>query len=433
MTTPAQRLSQLISCRTVSADPDPREFASLRGLLRDLYPLAHQALTREQTPNGSLLYTWRGASSQRPILLMAHHDVVPAPAADWSRDPFGGEIDGGAVHGRGALDDKGPLVCMFEAVEGLLAEGLTPAHDVLLFSGSDEETVGDGSKAAAALLSERRVTPWLVSDEGGGIVEPGMLPGTDHTSVAAVGIAEKGTVDVRIAALSPGGHSSMPQPHGATERLAEAVLRVSRHSPEVLLPEAVSRMIESRRPHLPPAVGRTLDGDPVAIATALAGLGPELEAMTRTTMVVTRLSGSPGDNVLATRAEANINVRLAPGDTTAALLRRLGTLLDGLHVEVVSVSGEDPSPTAPSIGGPWDLVNRAIAAVDPDLEVVPYLQSGSTDSRFFTELSPAVYRFAPLVMNAAQRRSIHGNDEHVSIAALEAGIRFHRTLIHDHR
>lgn len=431
--TPAERLSQLITCRTVSAEPDPREFARLRGLLPELYPLAHDALEREEMDNGSLLYMWRGVARERPILLMAHHDVVPAPAEGWRHDPFGGEIAGGAVHGRGALDDKGALVCLFEAVEGLLTEGVTPAHDILLFSGADEETVGDGAKAAAAVLTARGLTPWLVSDEGGGIVEPGMLPGTAHTSVAAVGVAEKGTVDVRIAALSDGGHSSMPQPHGATERLAEAVVRVSRYSPEVLLPEAVSRMIESRRRHLPAALAQRLDGDPVATATALAALGPELEAMTRTTMVVTRLSGSPGDNVLATRAEANINVRLAPGDTTAALLERVGALLHGLRIEVVSVSGDDPSPTAPSTGGPWDLVTRAIRSVDPDVAVVPYLQSGSTDSRYFTELTPAVYRFAPLVMNAAQRRSIHGVDEHVSIAALEAGIAFHRTLIRDHQ
>ena len=183
--TPAERLSQLIACRTVSADPDPREFARLRGLLAELYPRAHEALVREELPNGSLLYTWRGAAQERPLLLMAHHDVVPAPTEGWSRDPFGGELDGGAVHGRGALDDKGPLVCLFDAVESLLAEGHVPAHDVLLFTGADEETVGDGAKAAAALLAERGVTPWLVSDEGGAIVEPGMLPGTDGTPVAA--------------------------------------------------------------------------------------------------------------------------------------------------------------------------------------------------------------------------------------------------------
>jgi carboxypeptidase PM20D1 len=430
--TPAERLSLLIACRTVSADPDPREFARLRGLLGDLYPRAHDALTREELDNGSLLYTWRGAARERPLLLMAHHDVVPAPAEGWTRDPFGGEINEGAVHGRGALDDKGPLVCMFEAVEGLLAEGLTPAHDVLLFTGSDEETVGDGAKAAAALLGQRGVKPWLVSDEGGGIVEPGMLPGTADTAVAAVAVAEKGTVDVRIAALSPGGHSSMPQPNGATERLAEAVVRISRHVPEVVLPEAVSRMIASRAPHLPASLAQAVSGDAQNTAHVLAGLGPELEAMTRTTMVVTRLSGSPGDNVLATRAEANVNVRLVPGDTIAALLARLATLLADLDIEVVSVSGDDPSPTAPSAGEPWELLERAVRAVDPELAVVPYLQSGSTDSRYFTDLAPAVYRFAPLVMTAAQRRSIHGIDEHVSIAALEAGTAFHRTLIRDH-
>ena len=246
-------------------------------------------------------------------------------------------------------------------------------------------------------------------------------------------MAEKGTVDVRIAALSPGGHSSMPQPRGATERLAEAVVRISRHTPEVILPEAVRRMVDARRAHLPAELAERVDGDALSTATALAGLGPELEAMTRTTMVVTRLSGSPGDNVLATRAEANVYVRLAPGDSIAALLDRLAVLLADLEIQVVSVSGDDPSPTAPSTGAPWELLTRAVHAIDPGLAVVPYLQSGSTDSRYVTALTSAVYRFAALVMTAAQRRTIHGVDEHVTLAALEAGVAFHRTLISDHR
>lgn len=430
-------LSALIACRTVSATPDAAEFARFRGTLAELYPRTHAEIEYEVLPGGSLLYRWHGASSDRPLLLMAHHDVVPAPVSGWAEngwlaDPFAGEVIDGAVYGRGALDDKGALVCIFEAVEQLLVEGFTPARDVLLFSGADEETLGSGAKTAAQLLTERGITPWLVSDEGGAIVEPGMLPGTP-THTAAVAVAEKGTVDVQLVARSLGGHSSMPLPGGATERLAEAVLRVSRFEPGNTTPEALRRMLENRRPHLDLELARAMNGHDEQLARVVASQGPELDAMTRTTMVVTRLDGSEGDNVLATTAKANINVRLVPGDTIDALVQRLERLLHGLDVQIARVSGDDPSPTAPSEGAPWELLNKAIHAVDPALDIVPYLQSGSTDSRYFTDATRQVYRFAPLVMHEAQRRSVHGINEHVAIDALERGIAFPRTLITENR
>lgn len=428
----AENLSALIQCRTVSADPDPREFARLREVLDQLYPATHAALVRDVLPDGSLLLTWRGRNSLRPLLLMAHHDVVPAPTPGWSVDPFGGIVTEIGVHGRGALDDKGPLVCVMEAVEQLVAQGFTPEHDVLIFSGADEETAGRGAQMAADLLRSRDVTPWLVSDEGGAIVEAGMLPGTT-TPIAAVAVAEKGTVDVRIAAVGVGGHSSMPQPRGTTERLAEAILRICRYQPQQTIPDAVRCMLEDRRAGLSPELASALDGPPARLAELLAMHGEEIAAMTRTTMAVTRLQGSPGDNVLATRAEANVNVRLTPGDTIELLVDRLSTLLADLEIEIAPPVGDNPSPTASCDGPQWALVKEAVAAIDPTLAVVPYLQSGSTDSRYFARSCPATYRFAPLVMNSEQRRAIHGIDEYVTHEALDGGIAFHRRLIERHR
>ncbi len=434
---PADKLAALLSCRTVSEPTvhDAAAFTRLRATLETLFPLLHRAAPRIELADGSLLWHWPGADAARPLLLMAHHDVVPVGGQEWTRPPFEGRVEDGYVHGRGALDDKGPLVCLLEAGERLAARGFIPAQDVWVFSGADEETVGRGARMAAGWLRARGVRPWLVSDEGGAVVERSMFGsagaaagaqtnalGAEHAAggtVAAVAIAEKGTVDVRIAARAAAGHSSVPMPGGAAERLAEAVLRISRAEPIVRLSTAVRAMRE--------ALGVS-DGSDEEILAEIRGAGGELAAMVQTTMAVTRLTGSDGDNVIPAVARATINVRLVPGDDRTALAERLRALLVDLDIEVEEMVGDDPSPTSATAGAAWELMRAAIVAAFPHAQVVPYLQSGSTDSRSFVDC-PHVYRFAPLEMPAEDRARIHGPDERVAVSALDAGIRFYEALL----
>lgn len=427
--TPADRLAVLLQHRTVS-DPshhDPTEFAALRETLSRLYPLLHSRTERIDLGHDSLLFRWRGHDSTAPLVLMAHHDVVPAPAEDWRRDPFGGEIADGSVHGRGALDDKGPLVCVLDAVEGLLADGHQPRRDIYVLSGADEETDGHGAALAAAWMKERGIEPWLVADEGGAVVTD-FLPEVSRPA-ALVAIAEKGTVDLRIVARGAGGHSSTPARGSAVERLSEAVIRICRSESEALVGPAVREMLRTTEDVLPPPLRAIADDDADAIASRLRSLGPEMAAMAGTTMAVTRLAAGHGDNVLARDARASVNARLAPGDTPTRLQERLTALVGDLDVHVEGLRGDEPSPVSPVTGPQWDALRAALDQLEPSLRVVPYLQSGSTDSRYFATFSGAVYRFAPLLMTASQRGSIHGVDESVRIDWLERGIAFHRTLI----
>lgn len=151
--------------------------------------------------------------------------------------------------------------------------------------------------------------------------------------------------------------------------------------------------------------------------------------MVRTTMAPTRLSGSPANNVLATEARVNVNVRLLPGDTIGALRSRLRRLLRGLDVEMVSVKGENPPPVSSTDSAAWQHLCAAIASLDPKIKPVPFMLMGGTDSRHFTKISTGVYRFAPLEMSAEQRASIHAADERLSVASFRAGVEFHRALL----
>ncbi len=430
--TAAERLAELIRCRTVSAveERDEAEFVAFRATFARLYPRLHERLESTVIPGGSLLFRWPGRSAEGPLVLMAHYDVVPAPAEQWDRDPFAGVIDDGFVHGRGALDDKGPLVCIAEAVESLLAEEFVPARDVYLCFGADEEVFGHGASDIVDRLEASGVRPWLVSDEGGAVVDDA-FPGVSALT-AMVAIVEKGTVDVGLVARGGGGHASTPEPDGATARLAKAIVRIERNPATPHLSEPVLQMLESLADLVPAPIALVLRNARRAnrpVAELLARLGKETSAIARTTMAVTELRGSPARNVLATEARANVNVRLAVGDTRERLVRRLERLLRGLDVEIEYVDGEDPPRVSRTDNDAWRALTAAIETLAPGIRVVPYVQTGGTDSRHFARISDSVYRFAPLKMTRAQRDSIHAPNEKVAVDWLERGSAFHRALI----
>lgn len=432
----AQKLAALIGCRTVSA-PDERdeaEFVRFRETFARLYPRIDAELELTAFPGGSLLYRWPGRVAEDSIVLMAHYDVVPAPDEQWDRDPFSGDIEDGRVHGRGALDDKGSLVVIAEAVESLLTEGFTPANDVWLSFGADEEVEGHECGRVVDHLHRIGVRPWLVSDEGGAIVDDA-LPGLDGLT-AMVAIVEKGVNSVHLVARGGGGHASTPSPDGATARLARAIVRIEENPAPPILSEPILQMLEAVGQQMPAPIRLVAANARYAkrpVAQILARAGKEPNSMIRTSMAVTRLSGSPADNVLATEARATVNVRLAVGDTQESLRARLTKLLRGLDVDIESIEGNDPPPVSRTDNDAWRHLQTAIAAIDPspdtEIRVVPYVQTGATDSRYYTRICDSVYRFSPLKMSRPQRDSIHAPNEWVEIEWLERGAAFHRALI----
>ncbi|SMH47194.1 carboxypeptidase PM20D1 [Rathayibacter oskolensis] len=426
----AQRLSALLRVPTVSSElTDADQFLAA---LRELYPLVHEHLSLERVTDRGLLYRWAGRDSAAPpLVLMAHFDVVPVedPAA-WTHPPFDGAIVDGAVWGRGALDDKGPLVVVIEAVENLLAAGVAPARDVLLSFGGDEEVRGAAAKAISATLHERGVTPWLVIDEGSAVVDA-PLPGVEGR-VAMIGVGEKGLLTLRLTVRSSGGHASAPPPLTAVGRLARAVARLTPSTFPPRVPEALGQafpLLADRSPGRFGAVYRAFGRSPRLAAPVLARLGGEPAALVRTTIAPTMLRAGSADNVLAAEATATLNLRLAPGETVQSATERVRRRVRDREVSVEVVAGEDPSPQSPSDGAPFEAIRAALAVSHPGAAVVPYVIMAATDSRHFHRFAPAVYRFAPLLMSKEQRAGIHGVDERVDVSALERGEVFHRALL----
>lgn len=432
-----ERFQELLRIPTISR-LDPAEIVAadferfVRALER-LYPLLHSRLTREIVADHSLLFRWPGRASTEPTVLMAHYDVVAATDYGWEQPPFEGRVTGEGddrvLWGRGTIDDKGSVVAILEAVERLVEQGHEPAHDVYLSFGHDEETHGSGARAIAELLAERGVRPVLVLDEGGAVALEA-FPGVSRP-IAAVGVSEKGTTLVRLVVDQQGGHSSTPPQWSATARLARAIVRLNEHPFPARIPAPVMQMLRTLAPYASGSVGRVLRGLPVTapLVRRVFARSDETRAMMRTTQAVTILEAGHAANALPEHAEAMVNLRVSVDSTVDAALAHVRRAIgdDAVHVELVS-RGE-PAPISPTSGQGWRTVTATIATTFPEAVITPYVQTGATDSRFFTELSPAVYRFTPFVLDRAERDTLHAKNERIRVRSWLTGIEFYRDVL----
>jgi carboxypeptidase PM20D1 len=438
--TPAvDRFRELLRIPTVShadeSEIDWSAFDEFSSALERLYPATHRVLEREVIAGHSLLYRWPGGIHGDPLVLMAHIDVVPVVDSEWSHPPFAAEIVGegadAAIQARGAIDDKGALVAILEAIEQLVEAGFTPQRDVYLSFGHNEETAGGGAQAIVEVLDSRGIRPSLVLDEGGAVVD-GVIPGVT-VPTAMVGVAERGVMTLWLTAREQGGHASTPPALPATVRLARAIDRLHRHPFPRRIAAPVRAMLATIAPHAPQplrAVFRSLSVTGPLVTAVFSRLGPEMNAIVRTTAVATQLSGAPGENVLATSARAAVNIRLLTGDTVAGATRHARRAIadDGIELEVRH--GTDPSPVSPWRGEPWRRIALAVAdALGEDVVTTPYLQLGASDSRWFTAISDGVYRFTPFHLTRAERDALHSHDERIRIDVWLRGIGFYRALV----
>ncbi|MDP3489463.1 MAG: M20 family peptidase [Phenylobacterium sp.] len=430
----AGRLSQAITFQTVShqdaADNELAEWDRLHAWLLATYPRAHAVMSRDVIAGHTLVYTWTGADpALDPIVLMAHQDVVPAEAADgWTHPPFAGVIADGAVWGRGAIDDKGSLIGLFEAVETLAAAGFQPRRTVILVSGHNEEVGGDGAPAANALLKSRGVSAQFVLDEGLLVVADNPLTGGP---AALIGVAEKGYATLVVTAPSEGGHSSAPPPQTGVSTLARAVTEITDSPFPMRLqgPGADMLHVLGAGAGLPmrAALANTWATEPLIVRQMAAT--PAGAALLHTTIAPTMLQGSPKENVLPRDARAWINYRIAPGDTSEDVLERARAAVGDLPVEFAwARPPQEPSAVSSTDSEGWKVI-AALAAEVTGAPVAPGLVTAGTDSRFLAEVAQDTYRFQPITLSMAETAMIHGVDERMTLPNLERMVQFYARLI----
>ena len=427
----AQKLSKMIQYDTTSHANlhEEEKFLGFHKVLEELFPLVHEKLERTVI-DGNLLYYWKGKSSEKPILLMSHQDVVPAEG-EWMHEPFSGDIADGKVWGRGASDTKCSVMAFFEAVEELLREGYTPDCDVYLASSCTEEWAGDGAPKIVEELKRRGVELFIVCDEGGGIIsEPiGGIKG----NFAMVGVFEKGKADVKFTARSTGGHASAPAKNTPIARLAAFVNEVETHTPfkRKFLPE-VSAMFARLAPYAPFGLKLVMGNlwlfAPI-MKPVLGKISAQAGAMLQTTIAFTMQSGSDAYNVLPQEATLGANMRFIPHQGEKESLEIIKALAAKHGLETEIVHSNDYTEPVDINGEAFKLVEKVIGETFPGLPVSPYVMTGATDAQFYQPICPSCIRFAPVIYGPEQMKGMHGLNENIEYNCLPGAVSFYQNLI----
>ena len=427
----AALLARMVRCETVShpGAEEREKFLGFHRLLEELFPRVHRELEKTEI-DGNLLFCWKGKSAERPIVLMSHQDVVPAEG-EWLHGPFSGDIADGKVWGRGSSDTKCSVMAFFQAVEELLAQGYVPEQDVYLSSSRTEEYAGPGCRMLVDELRRRGVRPWLVCDEGGGIITDPIagIPG----NFAMMGVFEKGKADVKFTARSPGGHASAPPAGSPIPRLAAFIDRVEKHPPfrKAFEPE-VAAMFARLAPYAPFGL-RLLFGNIWLFGPLLKLVMPKLSAqagaLLKTTIAFTMQSGSDACNVLPQEASVWANLRFIPHqgmDESLRVIRALAAKY-GLETEVLAAS--DFTAATDIEGEAWRYAADTVAKSFPGLPACPYVMTGATDARFYQEICENVIRFAPVIYGQEQMKGMHGLNENIETKCLPGAVDFYKNLI----
>ena len=427
----AQKLSKMIRYDTTSHANvhEEEKFLGFHKVLEELFPLVHEKLERTVI-DGNLLYYWKGKSSEKPILLMSHQDVVPAEG-EWLHEPFSGDIADGKVWGRGASDTKCSVMAFFEAVEELLREGYTPECDVYLASSCTEEWAGDDAPKIVEELKRRGVELFIVCDEGGGIIsEPiGGIKG----NFAMVGVFEKGKADVKFTARSTGGHASAPAKNTPIARLAAFVNEVETHTPfrRKFLPE-VSAMFARLAPYAPFGLKLVMGNlwlfAPI-MKPVLGRISAQAGAMLQTTIAFTMQSGSDAYNVLPQEATLGANMRFIPHQGEKESLEIIKALAAKHGLETEIVHSNDYTEPVDINGEAFRLVEKVIGETFPGLPVSPYVMTGATDAQFYQPICPSCIRFAPVIYGPEQMKGMHGLNENIEYNCLPGAVSFYQNLI----
>lgn len=432
--------SNALKIRTISPentiDFDSLQFDRFTRFLKETYPLSDSILTKKTFNSYSHLYKWAGSdSSLKPILLMAHLDVVPVvdeTRENWSRDPFGGEIVNDTIWGRGTIDDKIGVIGIMESVELLLKNNFLPKRTIYLAFGHDEEIGGlNGAKIIANYLKEQNIALDFVLDEGGSITQ-GMIPGIEK-DIALIGAAEKGFVTVNLSVSMMGGHSSQPEKETAIDVLANAIVNLKNNPFPAKITPVVGKTLEYLGPELPfitrmIAANQKILGFLYIGASEGTGSG---NANVRTTTAPTIFNSGVKENIVPPIANASVNFRILPGETTASVLERVKEIVADERISVMRAGNfySEPSKISSTETFAFKAIQKTILQIFPSTIISPYLVQGGTDSRYYGNITDNIYRFSAVNINKGNIKSFHGINERVSVDEFENAIRFYHQII----
>lgn len=433
----AKKLSEMIRVPTVSlrGNTDLSQFYKLHEVMKNNFPLVFSELECTET-EGNLLFRWPGKDPKRNgILLMGHQDVVTADESNWEKEPFSGEISGGNIHGRGSMDCKSTVFSEFQAVEELLSEGFVPPCDVYLATAVDEEISGDGATKLVNILKSKGVHLDVAMDEGGAILKDA-LP-TMSGWCAAIGVLEKGYIDLKIIAKGKGGHSSTPKSNTPLARLSKFVADIEKDKPfKAEISGPVYAMLDRAAPLLGYPLRMVLGNMWLfkgLLTKVLPMVSPMCNAFVKTTFCCTMAEGSHTPNVIPSEAYIVCNLRTSPHQNVEQSLAVLKKYADKYDLEFEIIHARNASGCVDYNGEEFGYLTKCLNECYPDAGVIPYLMTGGTDCRHYEEIADNCLRFCPIKMSNEQLAAMHAANESIGVSEVAHCVKFYKHYIKNHK
>jgi acetylornithine deacetylase/succinyl-diaminopimelate desuccinylase-like protein len=372
---------------------------------------------------GNLVVRYRGrAVGRKPLLLLAHIDVVEADPADWTLDPFTFIEQDGYYYGRGTTDDKDEAAIHIANLIRLKREGFQPDRDIIVALTADEE--GGSDNGVIWLLENHRelIDAEYALNEGGSAVI------RDGKHIAnGVQASEKVYQTFMLEVTNPGGHSSLPVKDNAIYRLADALVRIRAHDFPVVLNEVTriffERYADLEEGDLAAAMRGIIQDPPDPAAVAYLSRTPFYNSRMRTTCVATQLEAGHAENALPQRARATINCRVLPGESIEVVENTLETVIGDVQVTIKPVQDATPSPPSPLTPEILGAIESATGEMWPGVPVIPMMSTGATDGLFLRNAGIPVYGVAGLFADIADNRA-HGQNERIVIKSYFEGQEF---------
>ncbi|HEY5676664.1 MAG TPA: M20/M25/M40 family metallo-hydrolase [Myxococcales bacterium] len=385
---------------------------------------------------GNLVARVKGTGAKKPLLLVAHIDVVPVEGQPWKTPPFTPTGQDGFLYARGVSDDKAMAAAIVDVALELAASPQKPARDVVVALTAGEET--GGFAGVKWLVDHHRdlIEAELALNEGGGIT---LAPDLSRVQSLDLAVAEKTFQSLRLTAHGPGGHSSVPPTDkDPSLELARAVVKIGEFRfPAHVLPEVRGKLLQlshGEKPPLSDALARAAQGTLSAQDEQVISKERIYNAMIRTTCVTTQLQGSPQDNVLPTSAQAVVNCRILPDETIEQTKARQREVNGDPGIDLAETEPFGPGGKVPAEGAVPSAVRAAAQRVFGNAPVVETLQLGATDSRYLREIGILAYGIhtAPGTLDDVRKgMGAHGANERRPVRWLPEGTKFLREVVRE--
>jgi acetylornithine deacetylase/succinyl-diaminopimelate desuccinylase-like protein len=383
-------------------------------------------------PTAALIARWRSATAEehKPILILAHLDVVEAKREDWERDPFVLVEEDGYFYGRGTSDDKQGAIAVTSALLQLKAAGFKPQRDIVLLFTGDEETGGVGAHLAATEWRDLVDAEYALNADGGG----GSFDRNGRSLGFGLQTAEKVYQSFTFTVHNRGGHSSRPRPDNAIYELASALKALENYRFAPRLIETTRAYYTERAKQEPGALGdamRAWLANPTDGKAADVIEASELEVgTTRTRCVATRLEAGHADNALPQTARATVNCRIMPGEDAAEVLAEM-TAIAGTGVAVAAKAAAKPSPASPLRSDVVNAYTKAVHGVFPDAPIIPRMSTGATDGLEFRAVGIPVYGVDGAWGVSPDDERAHGLNERLPVKALFDDVAIWMSMLRD--